>query len=130
MSGAGHSGQGSGIRFLIVGVLASILQFVLTYGFMRLGLMPALAVSVAFMVAFASAYSAHRRWTFSSVRVVHGRALPRYALTQCLSLALGACMAEICARLALPHALTAAAATLASGGLSYVLSSRWVFSGR
>lgn len=134
MSGASRFGQGdSGVRFLVVGVLAAALQFVLTYGFMRLGWVPALAVFVAFMVAFVSAYCAHRSWTFAGggvARVAHGRALPRYALTQVMSLVLGAGVAELAAGLLFSHAMTAAAATLASGGLSYVLSSRWVFSGR
>lgn len=134
MSGEPRFGQGgSGARFLLVGVLAAALQLVLTYTFMRLGWAPALAVFVAFMAAFVSAYGAHRSWTFAgggAGRVTHGRALPRYALTQLMSLALGAGVAELAASLLLPHALVAVAATVASGGLSYVLSSRWVFSVR
>lgn len=72
---------------------------------------------------------AQKLWAFSN-RELHVKVLPRYVLTQLMSLALGAGVAELAASLLLSHALAAAAATVASGGLSYVLSSRWVFSGR
>lgn len=121
------------VRFIIVGVLAAALQFLLTWGFMYLGWQPALAVAAAFAVAFVAAYSAHHGWTFQREArpdTGHGRTLPRYAVTQLLSLMAGAGVAEFCSSQAgMSHVVTAALSTLTSGGLSYVLSSRWVFSG-
>ncbi|MDZ4296738.1 MAG: GtrA family protein [Moraxellaceae bacterium] len=115
------------IRFIFVGTAAFLIQFLLTWFLLSIGLRAALSVGGAFMVAFTVAYLAHKYWTFSS-SVPHHRALPKYFAAQMLALSFSACIAELSAGLLLfPNGLTAVLATVGSALISFYLSSRWVF---
>ncbi|MDP1539522.1 MAG: GtrA family protein [Moraxellaceae bacterium] len=114
-------------RFIFVGTAAFLIQFLLTWFFLSIGLRAAFSVGGAFTVAFIVAYLAHKYWTFSS-SVPHHRALPKYFAVQMLALSFGALIAELFANFLLfPNGLTAIAATVGSALISFYLSSRWVF---
>lgn len=116
------------LRFLVVGVAAAICQFILTWLLLALaGVTAGLASAMAFGLVFIMAYRLQRGWTFAS-SASHARTLPRYAVTQLFAAGLGALVAELSWHLLRwPDAAVALASTMASGGLAYVLSSRWVF---
>ncbi len=115
------------IRFIVVGTTAFLVQFLLTWYLLSIGIRAAVAVGGAFIVAFTVAYLAHKYWTFSS-RVPHHRALPKYFAAQILALSSGVLIAELSASFLLfPNSLTAVAATVGSALISFYLSSRWVF---
>jgi putative flippase GtrA len=115
------------IRFIFVGTSAFLIQLLLTWYFLGFGVRAAIAVAVAFIVAFTFAYLMHKYWTFSS-DVSHYRALPKYFFAQMLALACGVLSAEFFLNfLGFSNSLTAIAATFCSAAISFYLSSRWVF---
>ena len=73
--------QGRLVRFLIVGVGAAVLLFVLAYLFVNLGMAPFAGSTLAYAIAFVVAYTAQKSWTFKS-RESHGTTLPRYFVLQ------------------------------------------------
>ncbi|MDX8432287.1 GtrA family protein [Mesorhizobium sp. M4B.F.Ca.ET.190.01.1.1] len=117
-------------RFLVVGVGAALLLFVLSWLLVSLGLSPFVGSAAAYAIAFVVAYSAQRGWTFGGEHD-HATALPRY-----LALQLGcAVFSGLVSHVAVAHfglsplgmsALT----TVATSALSYVASSLWVFPAR
>jgi len=115
------------VRFVVVGLGAALLFFVLSWVLVSAGLPPFAGSVIAYLLAFVVAYSAQRNWTFEG-RHDHGRALPRYVLTQLIC----AVFAGLCAHIAVsvfsaPPLVMSAIITLAAGTASYVLSSVWVF---
>src|SRR4051794_35926420 len=69
------------LRFIVVGVGAAALFFVLTYAFAMAGMPPLFGSTLAYAIAFVVAYSAQRGWTFGG-RHDHSRAFPRYLALQ------------------------------------------------
>lgn len=121
--------KGKEIRFIIVGASALLIQLLLTWYLLSIGIRAAVSVICAFLVAFVFAYLAHKYWTFDS-DAPHSRALPKYFLAQMLALTCGALLAELLVNLlAFPNSLIATLATVSSAMISYYLSSRWVFQG-
>ncbi len=118
-------------KFLIVGVAGSLVYFFVAWLLISLTVRPGLAAILAFTVAFLFAYSTQRRWTFASTER-HSRLMPRYLAAQLLSMGASAAVAELAHHGSLHSSNVAVAAlsTLVSGALSYLLSSRWVFSER
>lgn len=115
-------------RFLLVGTTTALIYFLLMWLLMTFNIRPAISATVAFLIAFACAYSAQRKWTFAS-KVGHSTLLPRYLISQILCVTTSAGIAEIAHKILLfpDSVVVAALATFVSGGMSYLLSSRWVF---
>ncbi|WP_296737422.1 GtrA family protein [Mesorhizobium sp.] len=114
-------------RFVVVGIGAALLFFVLSWALVSAGLPPFAGSVIAYLLVFVMAYSAQRSWTFEG-RHGHGRAFPRYLVTQLVC----AVFAGLCAHVAVsifsaPPLVMSAIITLAAGAASYVLSSLWVF---
>jgi putative flippase GtrA len=115
------------MRFVVVGSSAAALQFFFAWGLLWYGLRPALAAALAFSLAFLLAYNVHRRWTFAT-DARHLTVLPRYILVQIASASAAAIAAEVALSwLHWPNTAIALVATLVSGSLAYVLTSRWAF---
>lgn len=117
-------------RFLVVGVGCALLYLGLAWTFQAsAGLPPFLATIAAYMISFSIAYMLQRVWTFRS-EAAHKVALPRYATVQALAALLTATATQIVAHI-YPNSssmMIAAMSTALAGGLSFVLSSTWVFS--
>jgi putative flippase GtrA len=118
------------VRFVVVGVGAALLFFVLAFLLVSAGLPPFVGSALAYAVAFVVAYSAQRGWTFGG-RHDHSHALPRYFAVQ-----LGcATFSGVVSHVAVywlgmsPFAMSAVTTVLASAA-SFVLSSLWVFPDR
>jgi len=69
------------VRFAVVGVGAALLFFFLSWALVSAGMPPFAGSVIAYGLAFIVAYSAQRGWTFEGQHD-HGRALPRYLVTQ------------------------------------------------
>ena len=115
------------MRFIVVGVGAALMFFVLSFLFRRGGMPPFAGTVVAYAISFAAAYIAQRGWTFGGVHS-HGEAFPRY-LTGQIGCAL---MSGVVGHVAVDgFGLSAfwmsATVTIAASAASYLLSSFWVF---
>lgn len=114
-------------RFLVVGVGAAGLLFALSFALVSLGLKPFAASVIAYAVAFVTAYTAQRNWTFGAAQA-HGVALPRYLAVQLGCALLAGATSHVCVEwLGASHAAMSATTTVLASAASYVLSSRWVF---
>lgn len=114
-------------RFVVVGISAAALQWVLTYLLLRRGDSPFIAACVGQLIAFAYAYSLHRRWTFPGSSL-NSSTLLRYAVVQILCAGLGGGLAQSLARYtSLDPVYLAAIVTIVVSAASYLLSSRWAF---
>jgi putative flippase GtrA len=115
------------LRFVLVGVAAAGLLFSLSWFFASRGMPPFAASVLAYAIAFVTAYSAQRNWTFGGEHG-HGHALPRYfALQLGCALASGATahLSVACLH-ASPFAMSVLTVIGASAA-SYVGSVLWVF---
>ena len=114
-------------RFVLVGLGANLLLFLLAYLFSRMG-MPAFAAgATAYAIAFLAAYRAQHEWTFGGAHA-HRRAFPRYLLAQIGCAVVSGSVGHVSVAVfdASPFWMSAAL-TAAAGVTSYLLSSRWVF---
>ncbi len=115
------------IRFLITGLGAAALLFLLCYGSLRAGLNPFAGTLGAYAVCFVTAYLVQRAWTFRGAHR-HRDALPRYLAAQVSCALLSAGVAHLLSAAAgLPPLPTSALVALMSGAVSYGLSRFWVF---
>lgn len=115
------------VRFVIVGGGAAALLMTLNFGFMRLGLPPFAAGLTAYAISFVFAYTLQSLWTFPSDKR-HSRTLPRYLIVQvCCALISGALSHLLVRMLDWTPAVASAVMTVCVSGLSYFLSSLWVF---
>jgi putative flippase GtrA len=115
------------VRFVIVGVGAAALFFVLSYLFVSAGMSPFAGAALAYAIAFAVAYTAQRAWTFGG-RHGHGHALPRYFVIQLGCALLSGILAQLLVTyLKMPPLAMSAVTTIAASLASYFLSSRWAF---
>lgn len=117
-------------RFVVVGGSSALLYFLLMWFFRaRVGFAPFLATICAYAIAFCVAYMLQHRWTFRS-DAHHRVTLPRYALVQLTCALLTAGITEAVAHVypQSPSWLLAGISTVLASGLSFVLSSMWVFS--
>ncbi|WP_108470441.1 GtrA family protein [Rhodanobacter thiooxydans] len=121
--------SGKFVRFLIVGGGCALLYFVLMW-FCRanLGFAPFVATICAYGVSFCVAYVLQHRWTFRS-EATHKVTLPRYTLAQvtCALLTAGITQAISHIYPQSPNWILAGVSTVLASGLSFVLSSLWVF---
>jgi putative flippase GtrA len=117
-------------RFVVVGVGAAGLLFVLSFLLVSAGLPPFTGSVIAYAAAFAVAYTAQRSWTFGG-RHDHGRALPRYFILQLCCAAFSGTISHIAVnRLSMSPLAMSALTTIAASAVSYVFSSKWVFQGK
>jgi putative flippase GtrA len=117
-------------RFVVVGVGAAALFFVLTYALAVAGVPPLFGSTLAYAIAFVVAYTAQRGWTFGG-RHDHSRAFPRYlALQLCCAVLSGVVSHVATTRLGMSALAMSALTAIVAGATSYVLSSRWVFPDR
>lgn len=115
------------VRFVLTGGGVALLFYVLTFGFIRMGVTPFPATLTAYAIGFATSYTIQHAWTFRG-RQAHGRAFPRYLAAQLVAALVASAVARSCGRAGLPTALVALAPTLTGSALSYLLSRYWVFS--
>lgn len=114
-------------RFVIVGVSAAALLFVLTYALVALGLPPFAGSVLAYAAAFCVAYLAQRGWTFRAQHA-HASALPRYFVLQAGCALFSGLVSHVAvSRFGMSPLPMAAVTTIAASAASYVLSSCWVF---
>lgn len=117
------------LRFVIVGGGSALLYFALMWFFRaRLSFAPFAATIFAYCISFCVAYALQHRWTFRS-EASHRVTLPRYALVQATCALLTALITQGVAHM-YPNAsnwLLAGLSTVLASGLSFVLSSLWVF---
>lgn len=117
------------VRFFIVGGSCALLYFALMWFFRAsLELTPFVATMCAYAVSFCIAYTLQHKWTFRS-DAAHKVTLPRYALVQvtCALLTAGITQAISYIYPQSPSWILAAASTVLASGLSFALSSLWVF---
>ena len=115
------------VRFVIVGVGAALLLFMLSWALVSAGLPPFVGSVIAYMLAFVVAYSAQRGWTFEG-RHDHAHAFPRYLVTQLVCAVFAGLSAHVAVSVFSASPLVMSAIiTLAAGAASYALSSAWVF---
>ena len=117
------------IRFLIVGVSAAVLYFVLfSVFYIYFDYFAFVATVFAYSIAFGCAYLAHKFWTYQS-SVPVAQSLPRYFILQLLSVAATSLVTQFSVSvLGLESFLVSIVATLFAGVFNYIFSSLWVFS--
>ncbi len=115
------------VRFLVVGVGAAALLFVLSYLFVKLGMAPFTGSTLAYLIAFIVAYTAQRNWTFQS-KGSHTTTLPRYFVLQAGCAIVSGVTAHTAVSVfgASPFAMSGIT-TIVASVVSFVLSSVWVF---
>lgn len=115
-------------RFLVIGMLAMAVHFILATLSMFAGISPLLANFFGFLAAVPVSYRGHRDWTFRAKRTPHSVAVPRF-----LALALSAFAANeilyaaMLAHAPLPETLSLA---LVLGGVAFgtfILCRLWAF---
>ncbi|WP_052063554.1 GtrA family protein [Nitrincola sp. A-D6] len=74
-------------RFIVVGVTALIVHWLVVRLLVPLGLIPLIANVFGFVVAFNVSYFGHRRLTFKAEALNHSRTLPRFATVALASFA-------------------------------------------
>lgn len=116
------------VRFLSAGSMTAFLYFGLIYVLLTLGMPSWLSALVAYLAAFSVGYVAHKFFTFQSV-ASHSTSLPRYALLQISCAAIATVSAGAAERFGLTQPLIISLiSTVVLGTVSYLASSKWVFS--
>ena len=114
-------------RFVAAGSFAAAIYFVLMLTFLHLGAHSAVAALLAHFLAFFVGYTVQKRFAFRSSST-HSRSLPRYALLQLSCAGSAVLAATVSSAIVAASPMTVAAVTtVVLSGVSYVLSSRWVF---
>lgn len=118
-------------RFIVVGVAAALLFFLLTWLFIAAGGLPPFAGgTLAYAIVFAAAYLTQRGWSFRWQHA-HGHALPRYAAAQALAAVVSGAVAQIgTSGLGWPAGAAALLAACVASATSLLLSLFWVFPAR
>jgi putative flippase GtrA len=122
--------QNQTLRFVIVGSSAALLLMALSWIFVAAGMPPFPGSALAYLIAFAFAYTLQRNWTFGA-RHSHRQAFGRYLTAQLASAVFSGLVAHATLRwLGLPVGAMSVATAVLGSAASYVLSTRWVFSDR
>ncbi len=117
-------------RFIVVGVAAALLFFLLVWLFIAAGLPPFAGGTLAYAIVFAAAYLTQRGWSFRW-RHGHGHALPRYAVAQAFAAVMSGAMAQVATSvLGWPVGVAALLAACVASAASLLLSLFWVFPAR
>ncbi|MER8631966.1 GtrA family protein [Mesorhizobium opportunistum] len=117
-------------RFLVVGVGAALLLFVLSWLLVSSGLSPFAGSAIAYAIAFVVAYSAQRGWTFGAEHG-HTRAFPRYLALQAGCAAFSGLVSHVAVtHFGLSPVAMSALTTVTTSTVSYFASLLWVFPAR
>jgi putative flippase GtrA len=116
------------VVYCIVGVLLAVLYFVVaSVGTSVIGLQPATASGMAYLLNIPVAYFAHRMVTFRSSEL-HHVAFPRFVVTSCMGLALSWLIPHLLLRMfAIPHWLAFLAVGVAVPTINFLATRIWVF---
>ncbi|MDR1709704.1 MAG: GtrA family protein [Candidatus Accumulibacter sp.] len=116
-------------NFLLVGGLATLVQYALLVALVKTGLFDAVtASSIGFVVSALLNYALNRRFTFRSRRE-HAVALPRFAAVAAGGLALNAFLMWLtCTKLGLHYLLGQIIATCCTLAWNFCLHQLWTFS--
>lgn len=116
------------VRFIIVGVLGALVYFICSYLFLSYTQLPAFVSSLlAYACSFGFAYLGQKYWAFRSI-APHSITLFRYAVLQagCATFAASFTQVSVSYSDLSPLLLSGLAAVFTSG-ISYIVSSCWVF---
>lgn len=116
------------VRFIIVGVLGALVYFFCSYFFLTYTRLPAFVASLlAYACSFGFAYLGQKIWAFRSV-APHSVTLVRYALLQLFCATFAATFTQVFVSYShLSPLFLSALATVFTSGISYIVSSCWVF---
>ena len=115
-------------RFVVVGSLSAAGYFALCFLAQVIIGWPAFWASlVAYGIAFALTYLAHKHWAFRS-KTPHGTTLLRYGILQAgLALAIASTTQILATWFGFPALINSIVSAVLAAGLSYFLSLNWVF---
>ncbi|MCL2523962.1 MAG: GtrA family protein [Betaproteobacteria bacterium] len=117
-------------RFLIVGGIATAVQYALLIALVNVGVPPVPASSIGFVLSAALNYALNRRFTFASARS-HREAAPRFAITALAGLAINGALMWLFTTLAGLHYLIAqVGATISTLAWNFAVNRWWTFSSR
>ncbi|MEQ1939770.1 GtrA family protein [Mesorhizobium sp. CN5-321] len=115
------------VRFVVVGVAAAGMLFMLGWLLISAGLSPFAGSVIAYVATFLCAYAAQRGWTFGGLHS-HAHALPRYFILQVGCAVFSGLVAHVAAAgFGLPPLAISAVMTVAVSAVSYIGSLCWVF---
>lgn len=116
------------LRFIIVGVLGALIYFICSYLFLSYSELPAYLASLcAFVCSFCFAYLGQKYWAFRSI-APHSVTLFRYGILQTCCATFAASFTQISVTYSdLSPLFLSALATVFTSGISYIVSSLWVF---
>ncbi|MEO1887687.1 MAG: GtrA family protein [Methyloprofundus sp.] len=116
------------MRFIVVGVLGALVYFFCSYLFLTYTRLPAFVSSLlAYACSFGFAYLGQKIWAFRSV-TPHSVTLFRYALLQLFCATFAATFTQAFVSYShLSPLLLSALAIFFTSGISYIVSSCWVF---
>ena len=116
------------VRFIIVGVLGALVYFSCSYLFLTYSELPAFLASLfAYACSFSFAYLGQKYWAFRSI-APHSVTLFRYAVLQVCCATFAATFTQVFVSYSdLSPVLLSALAAVLTSGISYIVSSCWVF---
>jgi putative flippase GtrA len=115
------------VRFVVVGVAAAGMLFMLGWLLISAGLSPFAGSLIAYVATFLCAYAAQRGWTFGGLHS-HAHALPRYFILQSgCAVFSGLVSHAAVAGFGLSPLAMSAVMTVAVSAVSYIGSLWWVF---
>ena len=116
------------LRFIVVGILGALVYFICSYLFLTYTQLPAFLASLfAYACSFGFAYLGQKIWAFRSVSP-HKVTLFRYAVLQFCCATFAATFTQVFVSYTeLSPLLLSGLATLMTSGISYIVSSCWVF---
>ncbi|MFV0367703.1 MAG: GtrA family protein [Hyphomicrobiaceae bacterium] len=117
------------LRFLAVGVAATVAHFTVLIMLVELAHVPAIAASVlSYACGAVVNYALNRSFTFRS-QTEHRTAVPRFALMVTMGLTLNTTIFSLLHMLGFHYILAQAITTLVVVMFNYTVASRWVFAG-
>ena len=116
------------VRFIVVGVLGALVYFICSYLFLTYTELPAFIASLlAYTCSFGFAYLGQKFWAFRSI-APHSVTLFRYAVLQACCATFAATFTQVSVSYTdVSPLLLSGLATVFTSGISYVVSSCWVF---
>ncbi|OQK16727.1 hypothetical protein AU255_02125 [Methyloprofundus sedimenti] len=116
------------VRFIVVGILGALVYFICSYLFLTYTRLPAFLASLfAYACSFGFAYLGQKLWAFRSVSP-HKVTLFRYAVLQLSCATFAATFTQVFVSYTdLSPLLLSGLATMFTSGISYIVSSCWVF---
>jgi putative flippase GtrA len=116
------------VRFIVIGVLGALVYFFCSYLLLSYTELPAFLASLfAYACSFGFAYLGQKVWAFRSI-APHSVTLFRYAVLQACCATFAAIFTQVSVLYSDWSALLLSGlAAVLTSGISYIVSSRWVF---